>query len=313
MISIFDPTICSYNIGNEIIMDAVIDVVNELFPSFHIVRIPCTDINRKARHYNVYSKFSFVGGTNILNNNILRNGQWDMNIHNLVILKNIILMGCGWFQYEKSEISKLTKWGLRNILSKKYLHSVRDSYTQKKLVTIGIDSINTGCPTLWKLTPEVIQKISKNPKREVVVTITDYNRNAKRDLAMLKACEEIYPGEIYFFPQGTGDLTYLKELGYIKKVHVLTPRLAALDEILSEGKVDYIGTRLHAGVRSLQHSVRAFIIGVDNRALEMEKDFNLPVLHVEDAQYWKQKIGDDYSINLRIPSQEIKRWKGQFV
>lgn len=313
MISIFNPAICSYNIGNEIIMDSVINVIDELFPNRHIVHIPCTDINRKARYYSVYSKFSFVGGTNILKNNIFQNGQWDINIHNIIILKNIILLGCGWFQYEKEEISKFTKFGLNHILSKKYFHSVRDSYTQKKLSSIGIESINTGCPTLWKLTKKNTEKIQKKPCDKVLITITDYNRNIERDLSMLKICEEIYSSGIYFFPQGTGDIAYLKELGYLEKVHVLPPRLTALDKILSEEKVDYVGTRLHAGIRSLQHSARTFIIGIDNRALEMKKDFNIPVLKLQDSKNWKQKICESYSINLNIPFEKISLWKNQFL
>ena len=42
--------------------------------------------------------------------------------------------------------------------------------------------------------------------------------------------------------------------------------------------IDYVGTRLHAGIRALQHKKRTIIIGIDNRAIEKAKDFNLTVI-----------------------------------
>lgn len=312
MISVFDPTICSYNIGNNIIMDAVSHVLDDLFPMSHIVHIPCTDISTKARYYNRASDFSFLGGTNILSNDIRNNRNWDLGIHNLIILKNILLIGCGWFRYENNHIPKITKWGLNRILSNRYLHSVRDSYTQKKLAELGIDALNTGCPTLWGLNRDVIQKISVRPKTKVIVTITDYNRNLDRDIHLLNCCRDIYSDEIYFFPQGVGDLSYLQQLGYLEKVHIIPPRLSELDKLFSKGDIDYIGTRLHAGIRALQHSIRSFIIGVDNRALEMNYDFNIPVLREESIDFWSETICSDYSLLLNIPFEVISKWKGQF-
>ena len=52
----------------------------------------------------------------------------------------------------------------------------------------------------------------------------------------------------------------------------MSPTLEAFDNLLeSEIDLDYIGTRLHAGIRAIQKKRRSIIIGVDNRALEMQK------------------------------------------
>ena len=71
--------------------------------------------------------------------------------------------------------------GSPEILDSTYLHSVRDSYTEKKLKQIGIDNvINTSCPTMWRLTEEFCSHIPCKKQDTVVTTITDYRKNIER-------------------------------------------------------------------------------------------------------------------------------------
>ena len=66
---------------------------------------------------------------------------------------------------------------LKILLSKTYLHSVRDEYTKDMLERIGIKNvINTGCPTMWSLTEEHCKQIPIKKSNSVVFTITDYNK-----------------------------------------------------------------------------------------------------------------------------------------
>lgn len=313
IVSVFDTSICSYNIGNDIIMDAVGKVVDEMMPLHHLVRLPATDIAKVARRYNAVSELTFVGGTNILKNDIRKNREWNLTFHNIFMLKNVVLLGCGWFQYEESAPTRYTQWSLNRILSKKYLHSVRDNYTKEKLACMGIEAINTGCPTLWGLSDETMGKIPVETKRKAVFTITDYNRNPQRDIKMLRACESVYKDGLICFPQGTGDYEYIKSLGYYDKVKFIAPRLREYDALLESGTVDYIGTRLHAGIRALQHSVRSFIIGVDNRAIEMRRDFSLPVINEEEMDNLAEEMSKSYECSLSLPWDNIKQWKEQFV
>lgn len=75
--------------------------------------------------------------------------------------------------------------------------------------------------------------------------------------------------------------------------------------------IDYIGTRLHAGIRALQNSVRSFIIGIDNRAIEMANDC-LPVLNQHNLSELTTLI-KDYSLDLTIPFENINQWRAQFT
>lgn len=311
MISIFDTSIACYNIGNQIIMDAVNKELVDLFPNEFFIHMPVEEMGFKTRMYNRNSNYSFVGGTNLLNSNIRKYRQWGLTLHNILILRNCILMGCGWWQYEDIDVSRYTKWAFNKVLSHRMKHSVRDNYTKERLQCIGIDAINTGCPTLWRLTPEHTKTIVGEKRHEVVITLTDYNKNPERDKVILDTCVKSYEN-VYYFVQGSGDLNYINELGFGNKLTIIPPRLECYNELLENNDIDYIGTRLHGGIRALQKGRRAFIVGIDNRALEMKKDFNLPVIEQENIQGLSEMITQDYNLQLNIPFDNIEEWKNQF-
>lgn len=313
IIGLFDSGVLSYNIGNEIIMDAVNGVIDELFPNDFIVRIPFEDIGTASRRYNVKAEVSFIGGTNVLTGDLRHGSQIDFNLHNALIMRNIVLLGCGWMQYQDKTPTKYTKWALNRVLSNKYIHSVRDSYTLNKCRELDLANhrfANTGCPTLWKLTPDHICGIPMVKSESVVFTITDYNRDIDRDKIMINQILSNYD-KIFFFPQGTGDVDYIRNLGAMDKVTVIRPRLQVFDDLLSSG-CDYVGTRLHAGIRALQKQARSFIIGIDNRSLEMAKDFKLPVLPQDEIYTLSEKINSEYQLHLEIQWADIALWKAQF-
>ena len=53
-----------------------------------------------------------------------------------------------------------------------------DEYTKKKLESMGIRNvINTGCATLWQLTPDFCAGIPSHSASEAVTTLTDYRRD----------------------------------------------------------------------------------------------------------------------------------------
>ena len=110
-----------------------------------------------------------VCGTNILSPNFAEWSLWKMP-NNLSGYTNIIALGIGWGYYS-NEISDKSKTVYRHIFSKKELHSVRDSYTEKKLKQIGINNVvNTGCPTMWALTPEASAAIPHGKAENVIIT-----------------------------------------------------------------------------------------------------------------------------------------------
>jgi hypothetical protein len=310
--AVFDTTIGSYNLGNNIIMDSVYQELDELFPSCQYYKLAPIDIGPYTRGCIAKSDLVFFGGTNSLNSDMWRYKQWDLRPRNIFGVRNVILLGLGWWQYETKPISNYTRFLLRRALSNEFVHAVRDDYTKKKLETIGVRSYNTGCPTLWRINDEVIKQIPGKKQKDVVFTLTDYRQDVARDSSIIRACLDDYDN-VYCFPQGIGDINYVECLGFKNQVEFLTPRVEAFDKIMETGSADYIGTRVHAGIRAIQKSRYAIIIGVDNRAVEMGKDFGLPVVSAEKVDNLSRFIKDRAPINLSIPFGLIQDWKAQFV
>ena len=98
---------------------------------------------------------------------------------------------------------------------------------------------------------------------------------------------------------------------YGNKAIYVKPSLQALDEILTID-IDYLGTRLHAGIRALQNKKRTLILAVDNRAIEISKDTNLPVVPRNDWESITSWIESDYTTQIILPWSNIDKWKSQF-
>jgi polysaccharide pyruvyl transferase WcaK-like protein len=193
---------------------------------------------------------------------------------------------------------------------------VRDSYTVSRLASIGVDNVvNTGCPTLWALTPEFRGQIPQEKSDTVVVTLTDYNRDPASDVFLLEAMTRCYE-RVWFWPQGFYDVEYLDELcdGPLRaKINMVPATLEAYDEFLENNQCDYVGTRLHGGIRALHHRRRALIISIDNRAREMGRDFCLKI--VERGQLRdevERLVRDKWRPDVRIDQRSIEEFKLQF-
>jgi polysaccharide pyruvyl transferase WcaK-like protein len=312
-ITILDTSICTENIGDKIIMESCDNQIKGMFQENFYVNIPTHDVIGKASYYHLKtSDFKFICGTNLLSSKMNKYNQWKINLYDAFKVDDVILMGVGWWQYQNKP-NIYTKYLLKNILSGNYIHSVRDSYTEKQLKSIGIKNvINTSCPTMWNLTPEFCKNIPTKKSKDVVCTLTDYNKNEKKDKELLNILISNYD-KVYFWIQAYDDYKYLIDLGLESKVHFLNPTLKALDEILKKGNIDYVGTRLHAGIRALNNKVRSIIIGIDNRAKEKSKDFNLKVFSREDdLKELSNMINSEFETQVKIPIDNIKKWKSQF-
>lgn len=220
-------------------------------------------------------------------------------------------MGIGWWQYQK-KANWYTQFILNKVLSKHFIHSVRDSHTLQMLGEIGITNVlNTGCPTLWKLSPEHCTSIPQAKADEVIITLTDYNKNTTRDQYILDTAHKNYK-KVYYWIQGEGDLDYIRNLKGHETITLINPNLESYDNLLRTRPVDYVGTRLHAGIRALQYARRTIIIGIDNRAIEMQRDFNLPIVNQNVIKNLDAMLNGTMKTDIQLPSSNIAQWKNQF-
>ncbi len=314
-ISIFDTSIATQNVGDEIIMDAIYNELNEVFDDAMFLKIPSHEIiGISSLSLIRNSDFGIVGGSNILASSMNKYRQWKISILQSFLIKNkTILLGVGWRNYQQKP-NFYTKKLLKNLLSKKYIHSVRDSYTEKKLQNEGFANVlNTACPTMWKLTPEHCAQIPEQKSKKVIFTLTDYSKDLVADTFFVNTLLSNY-NEIFYWVQSRKDLIYLNELGFnTGKIKIIPPRLKSYTDFLENNDCDYIGTRLHGGIRALQKKRRAIIIGVDNRAIEKKKDFNLNVIfRSEQESKLVEMINSNFETQIKIPLDNISKWKNQF-
>ena len=220
-------------------------------------------------------------------------------------------MGLGWWQYQQKE-SLYTKILLNRVLNKELIHSVRDSYTEQKLCNLGYDNVlNTACPSMWNLTPDHCIGIKKERSEQVIFTLTDYSQNVERDTLLYNTLQRQYK-KVYVWLQGVGDKKYV-ENNCKGRVEFIAPNLHAFDEALAGLDADYVGTRLHAGIRALQHKRRTLIIAIDNRAIEINRDFNIPVLHIDELERLPELIESSFATEVKLPLDNITKWKKQFT
>jgi polysaccharide pyruvyl transferase WcaK-like protein len=227
-------------------------------------------------------------------------------------MKGLVLMGVGWCGYQEGRPNCRSRFMLRRMLSKDRCHAVRDEYTLAKRKEIGIRSVNTGCPTLWRLSEEHCRTIPCEKSDAVIFTFTEYNQEPKQDAVLFDTLKRNYR-RLFFWPQMYGDYAYARELCGDSAVY-LDPSLKALDDCLATEQVEFVGTRLHAGIRAMQHSRRSIIVAIDNRATEMGADFGLPVVSRDEVGAGlHRRINESWDTHIRLDQKAIGVWRDQFA
>jgi len=318
MIYLFTPALMnnfgtlSTNLGDLIIHEAVFDELSSLFPKEKFVNISS---HTSIENFNLIFRkndLCFVGGSNLLSSNMNHYAQWKIDIKDIFKIKNVILMGVGWWQYQSAP-NFYTKLLLNQVLSKKIIHSVRDNYTATMLRKIGINNVvNTHCPTLWPLIKKDLNLIPKNKSENILLMLTDYKKSPITDKILFDIAEKHYE-KIYFWPQGSKDLDYFNELGITQPVTILRSSIDELDKLLkSDIGLDYIGTRLHGGIRCIVNDRRSLVLEVDNRAKEISKDTGFPTTERDNFNFIETWIQSKTYTNINLHEDSIISWRAQF-
>lgn len=311
-INIFDTSVGTDNLGDIIIMDAIYDVIDELF-SFNNITIYKT--HKEYSSYNMsrseYCQLGFVGGTNILPITCFNKGNWKITVKDNCYLRNLVLLGCGWRGHNHF-LDFLFKKYSKDILSSQYMHSVRDIQTYEILSKYIPNVIYTGCPTMWGLTPQKCKEITDHKAENVVLSLTCYKPNPKSDKSLFSLLRKHYK-KVYFWPQMHEDIDYAKNLGILNDLIIIPPLISRYNELLENSDVDVIGSRLHGGIRALQKNKRSLVICVDNRAREMANETYLPIAERSEIDKIESWILNPVETKIKLPTDTISLWKTQFI
>jgi len=182
--------------------------------------------------------------------------------------------------------------------------------TAERLAALGFRALMTGCPSMWSLTPDHCAAIPSTRAEDVVLTLSTGVMDEALDGALVALLRRRYR-RIWYFPQHWGDLTALLPHGW-EQISPVPPRRDAYDALLRSSAVDYVGLRLHGGVRALQHRRRALILPVDHRATGMAEGTGLPIAAREDIDGIEAWIDGDRPTRITLPSAAIAAWHSQF-
>ena len=200
-ILLLDTSVGSLNMGDEIIGRSIEMNWRELFSSNYVMRLAThTPMYTPAQYLMSKRRLSiFKGadikllcGTNALYTNMLRPlPTWNINYLNCGMATGTVCLGVGAVA-NSSSVNLYTRALYRKVLSHKVVHSVRDERTKHLLERVGLRAWNTGCPTLWGLTPEHCETIPHAKGDEVVFTLTSYHQNPRKDRAMIHVLRRSY-------------------------------------------------------------------------------------------------------------------------
>lgn len=311
---LFDPAAASFNKGDMIISEAVESELVELLPDAEIVKISLHQPLGKIHRSLLREKcLKIVGGSNVVSavmHPILRQSRWNLYPHDYQAVRGFCYMGAGWAGTNVRS-NLIGKWFLKNFPSKlPDVNSFRDSETLMRAGLFGIkNGINTGCPTMWGLTRAKMDAVRRTKGSIVVTTLTDNMPDKRADMELLECLKEQYE-EVYIWFQGLNDARYFKSMG-LKGVRELPRNVSGYQAFLQENvsRLDYVGSRLHGGVKALQCGVRTIILAVDHRALDISRDVGLLVLPRKDVSSLEGLINSDLQMSVKIDRGAIYKWK----
>ena len=317
---LLNPAIGTDNIGDYIIYACVCSEMAEIFRQAFVKEIPTQmpafhsyAVWRNSFAVQNYATcdYKFVGGSNILAKNMLTHyPQWNVNVFNCKPLAGSVCVGVGAGAGEHTDA--YTTHLYRKILSHSYYHSVRDERSKRYVEDVlGLKAINTGCVTMWALTPDFCAQIPAKKADNVVFTLTARMQPDPSDQMLIDTLKREYD-HVSFWIQGDKDEAYFHAFSNTEGIEIIPPHKAAYEAVLMRNNIEYVGTRLHGGIYALRHKKRAIIISIDERARSISADTGLITIEKNALDGLPELINSAFETKPNIPFEEIARWKAQF-
>ena len=317
---LLNPAIGTDNIGDYIIYECVCSEMAEIFRQAFVKEIPTQmpafhsyAVWRNSFAVQNYATcdYKFVGGSNILAKNMLTHyPQWNVNVFNCKPLAGSVCVGVG--AGAGGHTDAYTTHLYRKILSHSYYHSVRDERSKRYVEDVlGLKAINTGCVTMWALTPDFCAQIPAKKADNVVFTLTARMQPDPSDQMLIDTLKREYD-HVSFWMQGDKDEAYFHAFSNTEGIEIIPPHKAAYEAVLMRNNIEYVGTRLHGGIYALRHKKRAIIISIDERARSISADTGLITIEKNALDGLPELINSAFETKPNIPFEEIARWKAQF-
>ena len=328
----------SENLGDLIIQEAVDREISSLFQGCELSSISTHTYPTKDQiEVACNSDLKLVGGSNLLGSKMREYVQWKISLRQKIKLRECVLLGVGWRNYERDP-DLYTRVSLKAVLSGKHLHSVRDAYTKTKLNNAGFSNIiNTGCPTMWPFINFNVSEIPVGKSENALIMLTDYAREPDVDRKLVEMAILNYK-RVFVWAQGKDDTEYIIDLMAQKDFPIIVVSQGFLGHasnaddfpsyplillnhsintfrsfLNSNVDFDYLGTRLHGGIKCLLSKRRALILEIDNRAKEIARETGLPTTERGNFEYISHWLSGGILTKIKVDPEPINQWKSQFV
>lgn len=319
-VMLLNTAIGTSNIGDYIIMECVQKELTPILENSFVYEMPTHTVAFNAfsvwRNSNAVQNYAncdykFAGGSNLLVKELLTHyPQWNINKWNSKPLAGTILVGVG--AGAGDNVDSYTTKVYRQVLNHDYFHSVRDERSKEYVENVlGLKAINTGCVTMWMLTPEFCKTIPTKKSDTALITLTARPELNPIEQKMIDIVQKNY-SKVYCWIQGDKDLDYFNKFSNTDNIELIPPTKDAYENILNTVDLDYVGTRLHGSVYAMRHGKRAIIIAIDERAKEINAKNNLNCLMIDEMDKLDDMINSEFETKIVMPFDEIARWKAQF-
>lgn len=322
-ILLLDTSVGTSNLGDYIIMECVRKELSFLLEQSFVYTLPthlpafnAFSVWRNSLAVQNYANcdLKFAGGSNLLVKNLRTHyPQWNIHCFDSKPLYGVVAVGVGAGAGDNT--NRYTTRLYQKVLSHDYCHSVRDERSKAYVESLGLKAINTGCVTMWKLTPEFCRQIPTQKASRCVFTLTGRPAEApvrEEEQEMLDVLLRNY-SEVFFWIQGDKDLEYFSRMRNTQSVKIIPPSVEAYDTLLQQEDLDYAGTRLHGGIYAMRHGKRAIIIAIDERAREINKANHLNCIELREVpSKLEELVCGRFATRVEMPFDAIKRWKAQF-
>ncbi|MBD5554758.1 MAG: polysaccharide pyruvyl transferase family protein [Roseburia sp.] len=321
-VTILDTTIGSTDRGDDIVLQNCEKAIQPLIDNSFSMRFATHLLNFRfyqyfrngmKLQYTDSCDYKFIMGTNLLTSDIISTrGQWMIGPVSKRLYKDSILFGVGTTQDNK-KVTPLTKYIYKNILRKDIIHSVRDAQSVHMLEGfLGKGAVvDTGCPTLWGLTPKVCDRIPIKKARDVIVTLSGYadQQDPVQDQKMISILEREYE-HIYFWAQTSVDVSYYNSLRHSKDATIIYS-LKNYALLCENANVDYVGTRLHGGIYAMQHGVRTLVVEIDHRARGFRESNHINTIERNKIDELPDILNGNIKTEIILKEREIKEFLSQ--
>lgn len=317
---VLDTSVASANKGDDIISECFKEEMDYILSKKFVLNLPTHvsafhwyQVLRNSSALQRYSscRLKFVAGTNLLVKSLLTHyPQWNINLFNCKPFAGSVLVGVGAGAGEKTDW--YTKQVYKRVLSDEFIHSVRDERSKEFVESLGKRALNTGCVTMWMLTPEFCKRIPTKKANNVIFTLTPRHGEEEKDRFLIALLKRLYTN-VSFWVQGDSDYNWFMRLGMDEGIEIVPPTISAYHNKLQQSDLDYVGTRLHAGVYAMRHSRRSVIIAIDERARGINNSNNLVCLERNEVEsQLEDLILSEFKTEIKMPYDKIEQWKSQF-